>query len=105
MLFRPNIPFSSPGKAVALLFDRCDNEPLTAFGSTEKSARSCGSVSRIRFVISWFPSRALVKIFGGGKLSHISGHHDQNSERHTADLQWLSQKDQSVQDGCREASC
>ena len=39
---------------------------------TEKSARSCGSVSRIREVMSWVESRAFVKIFGEGKLAGIS---------------------------------
>jgi hypothetical protein len=37
-------------------------------GGTEKRARSCGSVSRIREVISGVDRRALVKILGGGKL-------------------------------------
>lgn len=37
-------------------------------GGTEKSARSWGSVSRRREVISWFERRAFVKILGGGKL-------------------------------------
>ena len=37
-------------------------------GGTEKSARSCASVSRIREVISGLERRALVKILGGGKL-------------------------------------
>lgn len=40
-------------------------------GGTEKRARSCGSVSRIRDVMSWFERRALVKIFGGGNLEAI----------------------------------
>lgn len=37
-------------------------------GGTEKRARSWGSVSRMRDVMSWFERRALVKIFGGGNL-------------------------------------
>lgn len=37
-------------------------------GGTEKSARSWDSVSRMREVMSWLERRALVKIFGGGKL-------------------------------------
>ena len=37
-------------------------------GGTEKRARSCASVSRIREVMSGFERSALVKIFGGGKL-------------------------------------
>lgn len=37
-------------------------------GGTEKSARSCGSVSRISEVMSGEARRALVKIFGCGKL-------------------------------------
>lgn len=37
-------------------------------GGTEKRARSCASVSRIREVMSWFERRAFVKILGGGKL-------------------------------------
>ena len=37
-------------------------------GGTEKRARSCASVSRIREVISGLERRALVKILGGGKL-------------------------------------
>lgn len=36
-------------------------------GGTEKRARSCGSVSRIREVMSGVERRALVKILGGGK--------------------------------------
>lgn len=38
-------------------------------GGTEKRARSCSSVSRIRLVISWFWRRAFVKIFGGANLA------------------------------------
>jgi hypothetical protein len=37
-------------------------------GGTEKRARSCASVSRIRLVISWFCNSALVNILGGAKL-------------------------------------
>lgn len=37
-------------------------------GGTEKRARSCDSVSRIRVVISCWWSRAFVNILGGGKL-------------------------------------
>jgi hypothetical protein len=37
-------------------------------GGTEKRARSCASVSRIRLVMSWFCSSALVNILGGAKL-------------------------------------
>lgn len=37
-------------------------------GGTEKSARSCDSVSRIREVMSWLDRSALVKILGAGKL-------------------------------------
>lgn len=37
-------------------------------GGTEKRARSWVSVSRIREVMSGVERRALVKIFGGGKL-------------------------------------
>jgi hypothetical protein len=37
-------------------------------GGTEKRARSCGSVSRIKDVMSAVESSAFVKIFGGGKL-------------------------------------
>jgi hypothetical protein len=37
-------------------------------GGTEKRARSCSSVSRIREVMSGVERRALVKILGGGKL-------------------------------------
>jgi hypothetical protein len=37
-------------------------------GGTEKRARSWGSVSRMRDVISWLERRALVKIFGRGNL-------------------------------------
>lgn len=40
-------------------------------GGTEKRARSCSSVSRIRLVISWFCSNALVKIFGGANLGRV----------------------------------
>ena len=42
-------------------------------GGTEKSARSCASVSRISEVMSWFASRALVKILGGGNLVGFGG--------------------------------
>jgi len=41
-------------------------------GGTEKRARSCGSVSRMREVISGVESSALVKIFGGGKLGGVN---------------------------------
>jgi len=41
-------------------------------GGTEKRARSWGSVSRIREVISAVERRALVKILGGGKLCSVS---------------------------------
>ena len=41
-------------------------------GGTEKSARSWGSVSRIREVMSCVERRAFVNIFGGGKLSDVS---------------------------------
>lgn len=41
-------------------------------GGTEKSARSWDSVSRMREVMSWLLSRALVKILGGGKLEFVS---------------------------------
>lgn len=41
-------------------------------GGTEKRARSCGSVSRIRLVMSGAERRALVKIWGGGKLGGVS---------------------------------
>ncbi len=41
-------------------------------GGTEKRARSCASVSRMRDVMSWLERSALVKILGGGKL----GFHD-----------------------------
>ena len=37
-------------------------------GGTEKRARSCGSVSRIKDVMSGVERRALVKIFGRRKL-------------------------------------
>lgn len=37
-------------------------------GGTEKRARSWGSVSRIREVMSEAERRALVKILGGGNL-------------------------------------
>lgn len=40
-------------------------------GGTEKRARSCSSVSRIRLVISWFCSNALVNIFGGANLGQV----------------------------------
>ena len=38
-------------------------------GGTEKSARSCASVSRISEVMSELLRSALVKILGGGKLT------------------------------------
>lgn len=41
-------------------------------GGTEKRARSWGSVSRIRVVMSGVERRALVKILGGGKLGGVS---------------------------------
>jgi hypothetical protein len=41
-------------------------------GGTEKRARSWGSVSRISKVMSCVERRALVKIFGGGKLGGVS---------------------------------
>lgn len=41
-------------------------------GGTEKRARSWDSVSRMREVMSWVERRALVKIFGGGKLDRVS---------------------------------
>jgi hypothetical protein len=41
-------------------------------GGTEKRARSCGSVSRIRSVMSEVLRSALVKTFGGGKLRGVS---------------------------------
>lgn len=40
-------------------------------GGTEKRARSCGSVSRIREVMSGVERRAFVKIFGRGKLGGL----------------------------------
>lgn len=40
-------------------------------GGTEKRARSCGSVSLIKRVMSVVLRRALVKIFGGGKLRGV----------------------------------
>lgn len=40
-------------------------------GGTEKRARSCGSVSRIKAVMSWDARRALVKILGGGNLGVV----------------------------------
>lgn len=40
-------------------------------GGTEKRARSWASVSRIRVVMSWFCSSALVKILGGAKLEAV----------------------------------
>lgn len=40
-------------------------------GGTEKRARSCDSVSRMRAVMSWGCSSALVKILGGGKLGVV----------------------------------
>ena len=42
--------------------------PWVGGGGTEKRARSWGSVSRIRVVMSRVERRALVKILGGGKL-------------------------------------
>jgi hypothetical protein len=41
-------------------------------GGTEKRARSCSSVSRIRLVISWFWSSAFVNILDGAKLSYLA---------------------------------
>lgn len=40
-------------------------------GGTEKRARSCASVSRIKLVISWFWRSALVNILGGAKLDVV----------------------------------
>lgn len=40
-------------------------------GGTEKRARSCASVSRIKLVISWFCRSALVNILGGAKLDAV----------------------------------
>lgn len=40
-------------------------------GGTEKRARSCGSVSRIREVISGVERSAFVNILGGGKLGGV----------------------------------
>lgn len=40
-------------------------------GGTEKRARSWASVSRIRLVMSWFCSSALVNILGGAKLDAV----------------------------------
>jgi hypothetical protein len=43
---------------------------VAAAGGTEKSALSCDSVSRIKLVMSWDWSSALVNILGGGNLGH-----------------------------------
>lgn len=59
----------SPGNAVALRVARLELRKLAEFGSTENRARSCGSVSRIKVVISRVRNIAFVNIFGGGKLS------------------------------------
>lgn len=40
-------------------------------GGTEKRARSCASVSRIRLVMSWVCSSAFVNILGGAKLDAV----------------------------------
>ena len=45
-------------------------EPRSGSASVNR-ARSCASVSRIRAVISWECSRALVKILGGGNLQPV----------------------------------
>lgn len=58
---------------VALLWEFAEEAEVTrgwelAEGSMEKRARSWGSVSRIRVVMSCGPSIAFAKILGGGKL-------------------------------------
>lgn len=45
-------------------------------GGTEKRARSCASVSRMRDVMSWFARRELAKIFGAGKLALLACYRD-----------------------------
>lgn len=51
----------------------CGAEAGGAGGGTEKRARSWGSVSRRREVMSWFARRAFEKILGGGKLGLLVG--------------------------------
>lgn len=48
-----------------------DDEGAGCGGGTEKRARSWGSVSRIRDVISGVERRAFVNIFGGGNLGGV----------------------------------
>jgi hypothetical protein len=57
-------PGATPGNIVPRLVALLEDVD----GPTENNARSCASVSRISVVMSWFRSRALAKIFGGGKL-------------------------------------
>jgi hypothetical protein len=68
---------TSPPATLKTVCRRADGFGASAFlwcvavgggGGTEKRARSWASVSRIREVMSGLESRALVKIFGGGKL-------------------------------------
>jgi hypothetical protein len=65
-------------------------------GGTEKRARSCGSVSRMRDVMSWFERRALVKILGGGNLCQVSDWHRRKRVLLTVESQFPGRNSQFV---------
>ena len=72
-------------------------------GGTENRARSCGSVSRIRDVISGVESSAFVKILGGGKLGGVSEGSLSEGEwiRRTGELLLILKRGRFARDGVR----